>query len=249
VSSVAVEHEGGAEAGGASADQPAPVVASAAARPSADVPVDDAGARGEALNAYVTETPRCAAGASHCFAIALHLVMVERAQGRAPVQTVSWVAAQVRQAQRLFASIDVSVQVESVDALPASILEIDTRSERDALGRKRFSRGVLDVFVVQRLADVDIDGEQIRGVHWRYRPETKRRWIILSRIASDLVLSHEMGHFFGLRHSTYKVSIMNKTPRDDPPWSSRVFAEPELARMRVHRDRMISSGMLIDHAR
>ncbi len=194
------------------------------------------------LAAYVSETPRCLAEAGRCFSIALHLTMPDGA----PVQSVDWVSGQVRQANRLFAPIDVSVQVDSVDALPDEVQEIDDRAARDALGRERFSRGVLHVFVTPRLADVDIAGAEIRGVHWRYRPDTKRRWIILSKIASDLVLSHEMGHFFGLPHSRYEVSLMNKSPRDDPPWSERRFADPELARMRKHRDQMVRSGMLIN---
>ncbi len=213
---------------------------SAPAEPeSADPPKTDP------LAAYVSETPRCRTEAGRCFSIALHLTM----PGGSPVQTVDWVSGQIRQANRLFAPIDVSVQVDSVDALPAEIQEIDDRAARDALGRERFSRGVLHVFVTPRLADVDIAGEEIRGVHWRYRPDTARRWIILSKIASDLVLSHEMGHFFGLRHSTYKVSLMNKSPRDDPPWSERRFADPELTRMRKHRDQMVRSGMLINRNR
>ncbi|MCA9717675.1 MAG: hypothetical protein KC468_23585 [Myxococcales bacterium] len=196
------------------------------------------------LAAYVSSTPRCRPEATRCFSIALHLTM----PGGAPAQTVDWVSGQVRQANRLFAPIDVSVQVDRVEALPPEIQEIDDRAARDALGRERFSRGALHVFVTPRLADVDVDGAEIRGVHWRYRPDTQKRWIILSKIASDLVLSHEMGHFFGLPHSSYDISLMNKSPRDAPPWSERRFHDRELARMRRHRDAMVRSGMLVNQA-
>jgi hypothetical protein len=103
------------------------------------------------------------------------------------------------------------------------------------------------VYLVRKLADVDVEGEVIRGVHWRYRPDTSKRWIILSSIASSLVLSHEMGHFFGLPHSGYKVSLMNKKPAPGrPPWPLRVFAPQELTKMKRDRDSMKQSGMLID---
>jgi hypothetical protein len=138
------------------------------------------------------------------------------------------VRAQIEQADRHFALIDTSLEVVAADAVPASELEIDTRDERDALGHDRFTRGVVHVFVVGRLADVDIAGQEIRGVHWRERADRTHRWVILSKIAGSLVLSHELGHFFGLPHSTYDISLMNKTVRLTPIVTELTFAEPEV---------------------
>ncbi|HEY0135118.1 MAG TPA: matrixin family metalloprotease [Nannocystis sp.] len=192
------------------------------------------------LGAYVRDTPRCAATAKHCFGIHLHVVVTPDG----PAQDVAWVTAQVEQAHRHFASIDTSFEVVAADALPASELEIDSREERDALGHDRFTRGVVHVFVVGRLADVDIAGNEIRGVHWRERADRTHRWVILSKIAGSLVLSHELGHFFGLPHSTYDISLMNKTLRPTP-LGELTFAEPEVVIMRKHRDRMLRSKMLL----
>ncbi len=191
------------------------------------------------LDAYVRDTPRCLA-TTHCFGVHLHMVVGP--EGAA--QDVAWVRAQVEQADRHFALIDTSFEIVAADAVPAAELEIDDRDERDALGHDRFTRGVVHVFVVGRLADVDITGNEIRGVHWRERADRTHRWIILSRIAGSLVLSHELGHFFGLPHSTYDISLMNKTVRLTPMVSELTFAEPEVARMRKHRDRMLASKML-----
>ena len=191
------------------------------------------------LDAYVRDTPRCLA-TTHCFGVHLHMVVTP--EGAA--QDVAWVRAQVEEADRHFALIDTSFEIVAADAVPASELEIDDRDERDALGHDRFTRGVVHVFVVGRLADVDIAGNEIRGVHWRERADRTHRWIILSRIAGSLVLSHELGHFFGLPHSTYDVSLMNKTVRLTAMVSELTFAEPEVARMRKHRDRMLASKML-----
>lgn len=191
------------------------------------------------LDAYVRDTPRCLA-TTHCFGVHLHMVVSP--EGAA--QDVAWVRAQVEQADRHFALIDTSFEIVAADAVPAAELEIDDRDERDALGHDRFTRGVVHVFVVGRLADVDITGNEIRGVHWRERADRTHRWIILSRIAGSLVLSHELGHFFGLPHSTYDISLMNKTVRLTPMVSDLTFAAPEVARMRKHRDRMLASKML-----
>lgn len=195
------------------------------------------------LAAYAQQTPRCDPAVPRCFGIHLHLVTTP--QG--PVQTLAWVSEQVTEANERFREIDVNFEVVAVEGLPASDLEIDDRAERDALGADRFSKGVAHVFVVGRLANVDEAGE-IRGVHWRYREDRSKRWVILSKIAGSLVLSHELGHFFGLPHSTYDISVMNKTVRLTPLITELSFAAPEFARMRKHRDRMLREGMLVDRS-
>ena len=195
------------------------------------------------LEAYVRDTPRCLTTA-HCFGVHLHMVVTPEGA----TQDDAWVRAQVEQNDRHFALIDTSFEIVAADAVPASELEIDDRDERDALGHDRFTRGVVHVFVVGRLADVDIAGNEIRGVHWRERADRTHRWVILSRIAGSLVLSHELGHFFGLPHSDYDISLMNKTVRLTPLVSELTFAEPEVVRMRKHRDRMLTSKMLLERA-
>lgn len=198
---------------------------------------------GNDLGPYTAQTPRCDPAVAHCFGVHLHLVVTPEG----PVQTREWVSAQIAGANARFATIDVNFEVVAADALPASDLEIDDRAERDALGDPRFTRGVAHVFVVGRLADVDIAGNEIRGVHWRFRADRTRRWVILSKIASQLVLTHELGHFFGLPHSTYDISVMNKTERE--VLSELTFAEPEFARMQRKRDQMLRSGMLLARTR
>lgn len=197
-----------------------------------DSPVD--------LAAFVRDTPRCVATAEHCFGVHLHMVVTPDG----PAQDAAWVTGQIEQANRHFALIDASFEVVAADAVPASELEIDSREERDALGHDRFTRGVVHVFVVGRLADVDIAGNEIRGVHWRERADRTHRWVILSKIAGDLVLSHELGHFFGLPHSGFRDSIMNKRPREQPPWEQRVFVPEELEIVLRDRDAMFADGML-----
>ncbi|MBL9107181.1 MAG: matrixin family metalloprotease [Myxococcales bacterium] len=210
--------------------------AAAAAAPSPAV----AAAPSDPLAPYLRDTPRCDPARAHCFGIHLHIV--QTADG--PVQTAEWVSEQLTHVHKHFALIDTGLEIVAVDSLSAKELDIDDRDERDALGHDRFTRGVAHVFVVGRLADVDIAGNDIQGVHWRERADRSRRWVILARRASPLVLSHELGHFFGLRHSTYDISLMNKTVR--PIAGELTFAEPEVAIMRKHRDRMLKSKMLLE---
>lgn len=195
------------------------------------------------LTNFINETPRCGGEIGHCFGIHLHVVV----DSGAPIQTVVWVRDQLDALNHRFAVIDVNFEIVAATPLAAGALEIDSRAERDALGEPHFTRGVAHVFVVGRLADVDVAGSEIRGVHWRFRGDRARRWVILSRIAGPLVLAHELGHFFGLPHSDYDISVMNKTPRPPPAGGAELsFAEPEFARMRAHRNRMLRDGMLIN---
>ncbi|WP_266218842.1 matrixin family metalloprotease [Paraliomyxa miuraensis] len=192
-------------------------------------------------DAFVVESPPCPTQARWCFELALHVVEEDGAD----VQTPQWVADQVREANRLFAPIDVGFRVGSAKVVDARFASVETRLDRDLLGRDEHSLGVVHVFVVRRLADVDVPGEVIRGVHWRDRVQTSRRWVILSSIASSLVLAHELGHFFGLPHSKHRKSLMNKSPHLDPPWHLRTFPEEELAIMRRRRDAMVEDGTLV----
>ena len=190
------------------------------------------------LSAITAAAPKCAEGRT-CVGIRLHVVIVDGA----PVQPAAWIAEQLEEANRHFEPAGVSFELDGVDALPAEYADIETRSDRDLVGRRHYTRGVVHVFLVRSLANVDDPGV-IRGVHWRDRKKRSRRWVLLSSIAASMVLAHELGHFFSLPHSAYEVSIMNKTPRDKPPHKERTFHKEEVAKMKRALKTMLASKEL-----
>jgi hypothetical protein len=135
----------------------------------------------------------------------------------APVADAAWIDDQVTVASGHLEGADVTVTwADAGDAGIAS--EIVTVADRDALAAAAPADGRVHVFVVARLADKDVDGAWLNGVHWRYgggkRAWRGRRYVILSREArSSAVLAHELGHFFGLGHTTNPSGLMTPGPR------------------------------------
>lgn len=188
------------------------------------------------LGCYLDQTPACPEDRPHCFGLHLHVAP----GGREP----AWVASGLEHAHELFAPAQIGFQVVAVDSIGPEFNAVRTRYQRDIIGRERFTSGVIHVFLVHRLDDVDVAEAEIRGVHWRQRSNPDKRWLILSRLGSQVVLGHELGHFFGLPHSRYPASVMNKKPRETPSWPERVFVPEELDIIVHDRDAMLDDADL-----
>lgn len=156
-----------------------------------------------------------------------------------------WFRTRLDHANRLFDAIGVEFVVASWQPLRVASAAVDTRAQRDDLGAATTHQGLVDVYLVSRLTDVDAPPTEIRGVHWRLRRNTSQRWVIMSAISGPMVLAHELGHFFSLPHGVEAASIMNKRPRNTPPWEERVFTRREQTAMVAALKRMLDSGRLV----
>lgn len=161
------------------------------------------------------------------------------------VKDRAWLDAEVAHANELFAAAGIDFEIARIREIDARWAHIATRDHRDALGRRARTPGLISVFLVRQLDDVDIEGKKLFGVHWRYRKDRKKTWVILSaRDKTATALAHELGHFFGLPHSRYRKSVMNKRPRAEPSWPERVFVKPELSRIRRECQRFLRAARL-----
>jgi hypothetical protein len=151
-----------------------------------------------------------------------------------------WLDGQLERTQRIFARAGVRFRRVAVEALPEEHTELHTRDDRHAL-RSQLRSGVIDVFVVARLRDVDDPSRFRQGVHWRPPPRPGPHYVILSAEAGPDVLAHELGHFFGNHgHSPTPGNIMSYQRGDRPP----SFDEGQIRRIRQHARRFVRTGEL-----
>jgi hypothetical protein len=197
-------------------------------------------ARADELEAIQKSAPTCDASRDYCFAIQLHIASSETGLAA----RADWLEAQLVSANRHFTPLGVGFTLAGVDRMPDNAMHIETRADRNALAVGRLGGRMIHVFIVGQLDDVDVEGRIAYGVTWRL-PKDKRKFIIVSAQALERTLAHELGHFFGLPHSTYAVSIMNKTERKEPPVEQRTFADDEIAAMRPVLERLLRGKVIV----
>jgi hypothetical protein len=193
------------------------------------------------LDALTRDAPRCDPARAHCVGLALHVAIDDRGS----VASAAWIAAQLAAANHHFAALDVGFEIVRAVPLAASAVRVEDRRERSALGAT-IDGPVVDVFFIEQLDDIDIAGAFAYGVTWPGKGGKK--FVIVSTRAWGRTLAHELGHVFGLPHSTHPISIMNKTERAEPPQEKRTFADEELAAMRPVLKRHLRSGALANRA-
>jgi len=172
-------------------------------------------------------------------------VFVADADGE-PVVDQDWVDARIRWANRIFEPASVAFAQEARESLAEEHTDLVSRADRHALS-PLIEGTRIHVFVVRSLANVDVDGDFIRGVHWRSRRGgagpggNRRHYVILSSIAGPTVLAHELGHFFGNPHSPTPGNIMSYTRGSGPPF----FDDQQLRRIRRHEERFLRTEELV----
>ncbi len=156
----------------------------------------------------------------------------------------AWIHAQIEDANHFFAPLGTKVRWLLEKELAAPHGEMHSRADRHAL-TPLMERGVIDVFVVRELEDVDEPGRRRMGVCWtgKWGGLQGQRFIILSRTARRGVLAHELGHFFGNhQHSTVVNNLMSYS-RD----GGTVFLDDrQIATIRSLSSTFLSTKRLID---
>lgn len=142
------------------------------------------------------------------------------------VRDKEWLVAQVERANQVFAPAGVSFVPIGLVALRDR--DLDDREDRSRLGR-HLEQGVVNVFVVRAMRDVDDPTQWRRGVHWRLPWRRERHFVVITSIAPPITLAHELGHFFGNpKHRWVSGNVMSydagETPRFDPDQLVRVVA-------------------------
>lgn len=137
----------------------------------------------------------------------LSVAVVEEDEGR-PVCDVGWVDAQLVAAAALFEPLGVTLRKVGSRTLPSRFARLETRADRDALA-EALEAGRINVMVVASLRDVDDPARLRMGVHWRHRKAPAHHWLILAATAREAVLTHELGHYFGLGHTAVPDNVMS----------------------------------------
>ena len=123
----------------------------------------------------------------------------------------AWIAAEIQTATERLGAAGVEFSAAPAEArdVPA---EVTTVAQRDDLAALAPRDGTIHLFVVRKLADKDAPG-WINGVTWRHRD---RRYLVIAHAdALPDTLAHELGHFFGLSHTTAPENLMTAPGRRD----------------------------------
>lgn len=157
-----------------------------------------------------------------------------------PVVDQAFVDEQLANALSLFGTFGVSFTLESAAALDPKFLALETRSDRDALAAE-LETSVVNVFFVESLRDVDEPSRYRMGVTWRKLTSLGKKYVIVSSAARPTTMAHELGHFFGLDHTSVKNNLMSYD-RD----GGTVFLDPTQGRtIRRHAEALYRTGALV----
>lgn len=121
--------------------------------------------------------------------------------GGRPAVSRRWLNTQIAEANRVFAPTGVSFEELGTESVSGQHARLVSRRDRHALARY-LERGVVNVFVVSSMVDVDDRTSMRRGVHWTLPWRRDNHFVVLTSIGPRTTLAHELGHYFGNRQHT-----------------------------------------------
>jgi hypothetical protein len=168
------------------------------------------------------------------------ITMAEPSPGT-PAATEDWLAERLRWANTIFAPAGVSFVFRERASMGPEHAAMEDRPDRHALADLLVERSI-NVFVVASLRDVDDPSLMRQGVHWRPHGRRHLHYVILSAVAGETTLAHELGHFFGNPHSATPNAIMSYE-RDGT--AVPFFEDGELRRIRRYARRFLRDEELV----
>ena len=125
-----------------------------------------------------------------------------------PIIDAAFLAEQLDHAQALFGPFGVRFALDAGRDLDSKYLALETRADRDALAAELDPTAV-NIFFVDTLRDVDNPALYRMGVTWRKLTALKKKYVVVAANARPTTMAHELGHYFGLDHTSVKNNLMS----------------------------------------
>ncbi|MBL8743907.1 MAG: hypothetical protein JNK04_22515 [Myxococcales bacterium] len=144
------------------------------------------------------------------FAVATRSVLDKNGKRiREPVVTRAWIDDQLENANSIFGEHDIRFrEAKEMTTLDETHALLEDRGDRDALAAE-LRAGVINVFFVESLRDVDDPKLHRMGVMWRNLRDLKKKYVIVAASARETTMAHEIGHYLGNDHSYVKNNLMS----------------------------------------
>lgn len=127
----------------------------------------------------------------------------------APVVSKAFVDEQLKQCAEIFGEFALSFAAGAKErALDGKMAKLEDRADRDAMADFMLP-GVVNIYFVESLRDVDDPKKHRMGVTWRKLSNLKKKYVIVAASARETTLAHELGHFLGNDHSYVKNNLMS----------------------------------------
>jgi hypothetical protein len=127
----------------------------------------------------------------------------------APVVSKAFVEEQLKATAEIFGEFALSFTAGTKERpLDGKMANLENRADRDAMADFMLP-GVVNIYFVESLRDVDDPKKHRMGVTWRKLSNLKKKYVIVAASARETTLAHELGHFLGNDHSYVKNNLMS----------------------------------------